>query len=495
MSTANGHRRKAYRICPLCEATCGLELTIDGDTVTVRSAATATTCSATASSARRAPRSSSSTHDPDRLRPPAACRDDGELAGGRLGRGVRRRRGAGCARSSGRHGRDAVGVYLGNPNVHTMAGGALRRPAASRRSAPATSSRPAPSTRCPSTCRAGYLFGDPLAIPVPDLDRTDFLLMLGANPCESNGSLCTAPDFPGRLKALQARGGRLVVVDPRRTRTADAADEHLAIRPGTDALLLFGDRPHAVRRGPRRARPARRARRAASTRCGTLAADVHPRGGRRPSAACRPGTIRRLARELAAAPTAAVYGRIGTCTVAFGTLASWLVDVLNVLTGNLDRPGGAMFPLAAHQPAAADRPRRQGFATGRWHSRVRGLPEVAGRAAGRHPGRGDRDARATARSGPSSPSPATRCCPRPNGDRLDAALAALEFMVSVDPYLNETTRHADVILPPPTAAQRGHYDFAFTALAVRNVASYSPPVLPLDRRRAWTRARSSPAWP
>ena len=204
----------------------------------------------------------------------------------------------------------------------------------------------------PKHVACGLVFGHPLAIPVPDIDRTDLLLLLGANPLESNGSLATAPDWPGRLEAIRERGGRVVVVDPRRTRTAEHADLHVPIRPGTDAALLAGiacalfaeglaDPGHLAehvdgdRRVSRRRWPASR-----------------PSASRR-SPASRPTTVRSLARELAAAPTAVVYGRIGTHTTAYGTLAAWLVDVLNVLTGNLDRPGGAMFPHAAARAAAA----------------------------------------------------------------------------------------------------------------------------------------------
>ena len=308
---------------------------------------------------------------------------------------------------------------------------------------------------------------------MPDLDRTGFLLMLGANPWESNGSLATAADFPGRLKAIQARGGRFVVVDPRRTRTAEHADEHLFIRPGTDAYLLFGI-VHTLFAED-------------LVDLGHLAGHVtgveqvrELAGGFAPetvTAACGvpAGRIRELAREIATAPAASVYGRIGTCTVEFGTLTSWLVDVVNILTGNLDSPGGAMFPLAAHMRADA-RPGK-GFRTGRWHSRVRGLPEVKGELPVatladeiETPGDGQVRALLTVAGNP--------VLSTPNSGRLDRALDRLDFMVSVDPYLNETTRHADVVLPPPDPARKGHYDFSFLALAVRNFAAYSPPVLP-----------------
>ena len=212
----------------------------------------------------------------------------------------------------------------------------------------------------PKHFSSGYLFGDPLSIPIPDLDRTDYLLMLGANPLVSNGSLMTAPDVRGRLKAIRTRGGKVVVVDPRRTRTAEAADEHLAIRPGTDALLLFAMVQVLFDEGSSQLGHLRRARRR-SRRGACARRAVHPRGGGADRPASPPPTIRRMAHELAAAERGVVYGRIGTTTQEFGTLASWLVDVLNVLTGNLDREGGAMFPLAAAGQANAAPGRRRGF--------------------------------------------------------------------------------------------------------------------------------------
>ena len=274
------------------------------------------------------------------------------------------------------YGPDALAVYLGNPSAHNLAGLVYSRVLLQ---AARTKNIYSASTidQMPKQVSAGLMFGGALTIPVPDVDRTDYLLMLGANPYASNGSLMTAPDMPGRLQALRARGGKLVVVDPRRTKTAEEADEHLPIRPATDALFLFalvhvlfaedlvdlGDVAAYVER-PRRRPPARGA--------------VHARGASRPRAASTPTTIRRIARELAAAPTAAVYGRIGTCTQEFGTLASWLVDVLNVCTGNLDRPGGAMFTKAATATAGGATGKGRGVTFGRRTSRVRGLPEFFG---------------------------------------------------------------------------------------------------------------------
>ena len=465
--------RTALRICPLCEATCGLTLTIEGTRVTGARGDREDVFS----KGFICPKGASIgglDEDPDRLRTPLV-RKDGVLAEASWSEAF-----DAIARAlpalAREHGPQSVGVVLGNPNVHTMAGalypplliGALR-----------TRNLFTASTldQMPKHVSSGLLFGDPNTIPVPDLDRTDHLLMLGANPLESNGSLCTAPDFPGRLKALRRRGGSLTVVDPRRTRTARLADRHVAIRPGTDALLLaamahvlFEEKltdPGALADHVEGIDEVAEAVRDFTPDAVAAACDVDA------------ATIRTLARELAAAPTAAVYGRIGSCTVEHGTLASWLVDVLNVLTGNLDRPGGALFPLSATARAPRPAAPGRGFALGRWASRVSGHPEAKGElpmsALAEEigtPGEGRIRALIVLAANP--------VLSAPDGDRLDAALAdGLDFMVSVDPYLNETSRHADVVLPPPPPSQSAHFDFAFNTLAVRNQVRYTRPALPL----------------
>ncbi|MFD1151876.1 molybdopterin oxidoreductase family protein [Saccharothrix hoggarensis] len=462
--------RTAYTTCPLCEATCGLELTVEGDRIT----AVRGDREDRFSGGYLCPKGASLgalDADPDRLRTPLVRRggtlepaswDEAfALVDERLGDVI------------AAHGRDAVALYLGNPNVHSLAGGlyagALRKAAGTRNVFTAST-----LDQMPKHVACGYLYGGIFTIPVPDIDRTDFLLLLGADPFSSNGSLWTVPDAPGRLRALRRRGGAFVVVDPRRSRTAAAADEHLPIVPGTDVFLLLGMvnelfaaslvdlgalAPHVAGVDAVRALSEPFTPEAVAARCG-IAADG----------------IRALTHRLAAAPRAAVYGRIGTTTVEFGTVASWLVDVLNVLTGNLDRPGGAMFPLPAHgRRGTGSGP---GFTTGRWRSRVRGLPEVAGELPVvtladeiETPGPGRVRALVTVAGNPALSAP--------NSARLDAALSTVDFMVSVDPYLNETTRHADVILPPPPPGRRAHYDLAFLALAVRNVAKYTRPAVPL----------------
>ncbi|MCO1597520.1 molybdopterin-dependent oxidoreductase [Micromonospora sp. RHAY321] len=457
----------AYRTCPICDAVCGLRLSLadDGRVTSVKGDP-----EDPFSRGYLCPKGASLGHidaDPDRLRLPLV-RVDGELrevgwdeAFHAVDQGLRRVIEA--------HGRQSLAVYLGNPTFHTMAGILYRGPLAQSLG---TRNVFSASTidQMPKHVSCGLLFGDPFAIPVPDLDRTDYLLILGANPVESHGSLCAAPDFAGRLRALRERGGRLVVVDPRRTRTAAVADEHLFIRPGTDAYLLFGI-VHTLL-----------AEELTSVEVPVSGlAELRDLAGAFSPAAVAPvcgvpaEAVVRLARELAGAPTAVVYSRVGTCTAEFGTLTQWLVDVINVLTGNLDRPGGVMFPKTA---TAEIMRTGEPWVSGRWRSRVRGLPEVLGELPVATladeidtPGEGQVRALVTVAGNP--------VLSAPNGPRLGRALEDLEFMVCVDPYLNETTRHADVILPPPRIMQMPHYDFLLLTVTVRNYTRFSPPVLPL----------------
>ncbi|MEU6224160.1 molybdopterin oxidoreductase family protein [Streptomyces sp. NPDC047042] len=470
--------RTALRVCPLCEATCGLTLTIESGRVTGARGdrddvfSQGFICPKGASFG-------ALDSDPDRLRTPLVRRD-GELreaswaeAFDAVAAGIR-----GVVE---RCGANSVGVVLGNPNVHTMAG-ALYPPVLLAGLGTRSVFTASTVDQMPKHVSSGLLYGDANAIPVPDLDHTDHLLIIGANPLESNGSLCTAPDFPGKLKALRARGGTLTVIDPRRTRTARLADRHIAIRPGTDALLLaamtyvlFDE--HLVDLGELAPHV---------EGIDELAASVGDFTPEAVAEACDvdAGTIRTLARELAAAPTAAVYGRIGSCTVPHGTLASWLVDVLDILTGNLDRPGGALFPQAATDRTPRPAGPSHGFTLGRWHSRVSQHPEVKGEL--------PLSALAEEIDTPTAEGEPVRALivvaanpvlSAPDGNRLDRALDSLDFMVSVDPYLNETSRHAHVVLPPPPPSQSPHHDFAFNTLAVRNQVRYNRPAVPLEPDR------------
>lgn len=470
--------RTALRVCPLCEATCGLTLTIEGTRVTKARGdrddvfSKGFICPKGASLG-------AADGDPDRLRTPLVRRD-GELREATWQEAFDAVA-AGLRPVVEAHGPNAVGVVLGNPNVHTVAG-ALYPPVLLAGLGTRSLFTASTVDQMPKHVSSGLLYGDAHAIPVPDLDRTDHLLLLGANPLESNGSLCTAPDFPGKLKALKARGGTLTVVDPRLTRTAKLADRHVAIRPGTDALLLAAMANVLFEEG--------------LVDLGDLA--PHVQGVEELAAAVREftpevvadacdvdaGTVRALARELAAAPTAAVYGRIGSCTVPHGTLASWLVDVLNILTGNLDRPGGALFPQSATDKTPRPAGPGHGFTLGRWHSRVSGHPEAKGELP--LSALAEEIDTATPEGGPIRALVTIAANPvlsAPDGDRLDKALDSLDFMVSVDPYLGETARHADVVLPPPPPSQAPHYDFALNALAVRNQVRYNRAAVPLEDGR------------
>jgi anaerobic selenocysteine-containing dehydrogenase len=468
----------AFRTCPLCEATCGLAITLDGDdVVSIRGDK-----DDVLSHGFLCPKGYALKElhaDPDRVRTPLIRNGDGGFreAGWDEAFALIDERLSPILAAD----RNAVAVYVGNPNAHNLSNllydKVLIRALQTRNVYSAST-----VDQFPKQMACALMFGTGTTVPVPDLDRTEHLLILGANPLASNGSLMTAPDVRGRLRAIRSRGGKVVVIDPRRTRTAEEADEHHFVRPGTDAHLLFALVHVLFDDGL--ARPPEWLA-AISNGLDTVRDLAEPFTPEAAAEACGidAATIRRIARELAAAGRAAVYGRIGTCTQEFGTVASWLIDVLNFLTGNLDREGGAMFPLGAagHSNALGRPGRGRGARFGRWHSRVRRLPEIFGELpaaclAEEIDTPGDGQVRAVITIG-GNPVVST-----PNSTRLDRALGQLELMVSLDVYVNETTRHADVILPAPSPLHRSHYDLALYLFATRNVAHYSPPALAPDPR-------------
>ncbi len=464
--------RVVYRTCPLCEATCGLEITVKGDKV----------------SRIRGDRDDVLSHgficpkgstlkqlheDPDRLRKPLIKRNGEhvEVSWQEAWQEVER----GLMGVINTHGRGSVGTYVGNPNAHNLAPLLYNRV---WMQAIGTRQRFSASSvdQLPKQIASAYMFGTVASVAIPDIDRTDYVLMLGANPYASNGSLCTAPDFPGRLEALRARGGKLVVVDPRRSKTAQEADEWLAIRPNGDALLLAAIANTIYASGKADVGDHVRSHVAGFDELPKVLAPFTPEAVAH-AVGIDATTIRRIAGELRDAQTAIVYGRIGTTTVTFGTTASWLIDVINTITGNLDRAGGVMFPLpaAGNLTTRGESGRGKGFRIGHGYSRVRQSPE----AIGEYPvsvmaeeilttGDGQIRAMVTVAGNP--------VLSTPNGAQLDKAFESLEFMVAVDIYLNETTRHANVILPPPSHLERSHYDMVFTAFSIRNVANFSEAV-------------------
>jgi anaerobic selenocysteine-containing dehydrogenase len=317
------------------------------------------------------------------------------------------------------------------------------------------------------------MFGHQLLFPVPDVDRTDLMILLGANPLASNGSIMAGPGIRKRLEAISKRGGKVIVIDPRRSETARIADEHLFIRPGTDALFLLS-LLHEVC--------------AVGIDVGRLSGSIKnldrvleiARGFRPDQTEKTTGvpcdSVKRLARELRAAPRAVLYGRMGPSTQEFGSLCMWLINVINTVTGNLDEPGGSMFSSPAVdvlQPVAGFGAGRGSF--GRWSSRVRDLPEFGGELPSAAmaeeiltEGPGQIRAMLTIAGNP--------VLSTPNGVQLDRAYASLDFAVSIDLFVNETSRHADIILPPVSPVERSHYDLALNLTAVRNVAKYSSPL-------------------
>lgn len=481
------------RICPLCEANCGLTLSIDrsgsGEVHSTRGDKLDAF-----SSGFICPKGVSlgDLHsDPDRLRTPLVRNESGELEPSTWERAfeiIRDRLGSILTHD----GPSGVGMFLGNPNVHSLSG-AFVLPAFIR--SLGTMNRFTASTvdQMPKQVASALMFGTALSVPIADLDRTDYFLILGANPLVSNSSMMTAPNYPTRLRDLRKRGGRLVVVDPIRTRTAEAADLHLAIRPGSDALWLAA-LAHVlyVESTPNLGAAENWIDSTHIASLSRLLADFTPEAVA-PITGIDAATTRQIAHELINARSAAVYGRMGTTTsglltddgvIAMGTLGSWLIDVVNIGIGSLDKPGGVMFPLAvAGGPTTEGTPGtgRGVSIPGRRRTRVRQLPSVLGEFPA-----------STMAEEIDTPDPETGKRIRamvivggnpimstPDSDRLRAAFESLDFMLSVDPYVTATSSLADVVLPVASPLTRAHHDILFNNLAIRNQARYSPAVFPV----------------
>lgn len=462
-----------YRACNLTEAMCGIEISVRADgTLDIRGDkhdpfSRGYICP-------KAAALGDIHYDKDRLRHPVRRTPQGwqrigwDEAFDEVAQNLRR--------VQAKHGRNSVATYLGNPTVHNY-GSMLFAPGFIR-SLHTRNRFSATSVDQLAHHLAAYLmFGHQLLLPVPDIDRTNFFLIFGANPAVSNGSLMAAPGMGQRLKEIRERGGKVVLIDPRRNETARLADRHLFIKPGTDVLLLLALLHVVFEEGLTRPGPL-----AAFTKgvdvIGKLVTEFPPE---RVAAitGIEADQIRLLAREFVAAESAVCYGRIGVSTQEFGGVCQWLIIVLNAVTGNLDRPGGAMFTLPAFDPITSTESRTPRGSFGRWHSRVRKLPEFGGELpvvtlAEEILTEGPGQIRALVTSA-GNPVLST-----PNGREVDRALAGLDFMASIDIYINETTRHAHIILPPSSSLERTHYDLAFNLLAVRNTAKFSPALFQPD---------------
>lgn len=459
--------RTVYRACNLCEAICGLEIKIDGPKiVSIRGDA-----DDPFSRGHICPKGVAllDVHeDPNRLRRPMKKVDGTwveidwdeafELAAEKL------------AAILSQHGNNAVGFYIGNPSVHNIGTllhvGPLARVLKTRNAFSATS-----VDQLPQQLTSLLMFGHQFLIPIPDIDRTDYFLIMGGNPAASNGSLMTAPDVTKRLADIRNRGGKVVLIDPRRTETAAVASEHHFIRPASDAALLMAMINTMKEENLFRiARP--EMLHGLDTALAAIA-DVTPKAAAH-ATGIDAETIRRIAREFASAPSAVCYGRVGSTLQSFGTLNQWLTQLVNIVTGNLDRVGGAM-PTQPLIPITGPGTRRGSYA--RWTSRVSGLPESAGELPVAvlaeeilTTGEGQIRGMVTIAGNP--------VLSTPDGRRLDDALASLDFMISIDIYLNETTRHADLILPPTSSLNHDHYDLIFNAFAIRNVARFNAGIWP-----------------
>jgi anaerobic selenocysteine-containing dehydrogenase len=458
--------RLHHRTCPLCEAMCGVVIEHRGSEI-ISIKPDREDVLSRGHICPKAVALKDLHEDPDRLRQPIRRTPSGwePVSWDSAFAEVERRIGEVRAR----HGNDAVALYAGNPTVHNLGAmlgiGDFIRAVHTRNLYSATS-----VDQLPHMVASHAMFGHQFLIPVPDVDRTQLFVCIGGNPVASGGSIMGAPGFEKRVAALKARGGRFVVIDPRRTESAEIADQWLPIRPGTDVFLLLGLlREVFVSGRAHLAHLADHVEGLATLREAVLGFDAAQLAARTGIA---PQEVARLAAALCAEPKALVYGRVGACTQEFGGLVLWLIYCLNAVTGHLDSEGGMMFA----EPAV-DLTRAYGSKGhyGKFSSRVRGLPEFGNELpvatlADEILTEGDGRVRAMITFA-GNPVLST-----PNGRQLDRALASLGFMVSIDPYLNETTRHAQLILPPTSPLERAHYDIALSGFAVRNVAKYSPPL-------------------
>ena len=464
-------KRTHYHTCNLCEAMCGIEIEHRGDEILAIRGDKEDPFSK-GHICPKAVALQDLHHDPDRLRHPVKRTADGWVPiswDEALDETARR-----LHNIQEVHGKDSVALYFGNPTAHNH--GALLtllpfvKALRSRQRYSATS-----ADQLPHMLATWQLFGHQALFPIPDVDRTDYFLIIGGNPLASNGSIMTVPDVKGRLKALQKRGGKVVVIDPRRTETAKVADEHHFVRPGTDVYLLLAivqvlfeellvapGRLDDILDGKKDM-----ARLVANWKPEKVADTV----------GLPADAIRKLARDIAAAPRAAIYSRVGVTTSAHSTLSAWLVYVINILTGNLDREGGVMFTKPAFDIVAIGALSGDTGSFDRYRSRVHGYPEFGGEFPVTTlademltPGKGQVKAFVS-----HAGNPVLSC---PDGQKLDQALNNLDFMVSIDFYINETTRHADIILPPTGQLEHAQFDPIFQAVAVRNVVKFTPPLVP-----------------
>lgn len=465
--------------CGVCEATCGLVATVEDERITkIRPDESHPNSEGFA-----CPKGilfPQVLEDPDRVLAPQRRRDDGTFEtvgwdealddiGRRLGQVI------------AQHGRESVGVALGNPTGWNY--GAFLAVFGMAAALKTKHFFTAGSVDINNYWVVGQmLYGHNLTNPIPDFDRTDFLLVLGANPIVSHGSMVTVGNVRRRMTDIVGRGGRIVVVDPRRTETAELF-EHVPIRPDSDPWLLAALLKVILDEGlENRAMLAHQT--SGADTLAALVADIDLDHVAAETGIARID-IEQLARDLAAAPSACVYGRCGASLGRFSTLTKYLIDVLNIVTGNLDRPGGMVFPMPFVDAEVLTKLLRvNGY--DRWRTRVDGIPEVLGTTPlaslpreAMTPGAGQLRALVAVSTNMAATSPAS--------NDMEAALAGLDLFVSLDPYITETNQHADYVLPPTLLLEREGFPlFGQLHYTVPN-ASWTPAIVPApgDVREDW----------
>lgn len=451
-----------FRTCNLCEAMCGLKISLENNVVIKIEGDKEDTFSR-GHICPKAAALKDVYEDPDRLKRPLKKTEDGKWQEISWEEGYQLAI-ENIKRVQTTYGNNAVGIYQGNPSVHNL--GTMLFASDFFKKLDTKNNFTATSTdQLPHHFASWLMFGHPLLVPIPDIDRTDFMVIIGGNPLASNGSMMSVPDVGNRLKAIQERGGKFVVIDPRRTETAQKASQHLYIRPSTDAFLLLALLHEILKTKPSETPEITILKEITAAYSPTSVASI---------TGISAADIEALAHEFTTAKSAVCYGRMGVSVQTFGGLCQWLINVLNVVTGNLDRKGGAMFTLPAIDLVGNAKPRNR---FKRWNSRVRNLPEFIGELPVvclaeeiMTEGEGQIKLMITSCGNP--------VLSIPNGKQLETAFEKLDYMISFDIYLNETTRHANLILPPATGLETSHYDLTFHHLAVRNTTKYSAALFP-----------------
>ena len=463
------NQRTVFRSCTLCEAMCGLRIEIEDEKIVAIRGDKEDTFSRGHLCA-KGPELKNIYESPDRIKRPMKRFGDtwkeiswvdalSETA-------------IKIHEIQSKHGQDSVAFYLGNPNVHNY-GSILFNPRLAGKINTKNVYVATSMDQLPHHFASYFMFGHQFLLPIPDIDRSNYFLIIGGNPFASNGSIMTSPDVKKRLKAIEERGGKFVVVDPRKTETASNASEHIFIRPGTDVYFLLAMLNVIFTKGLVKTSKALELSDGLEE-VRKIALEFSPEKVEGITGISKE-TISKITEEFTNANGATCYGRMGVSTQPFGATCLWLIYVINIVTGNFDSPGGMMFTLPAVDMIGPDTTETGKGSFDRYRSRVRNLPEFSGEFPVvtmadeiLTPGEGQIKMLITSAGNPALSSP--------NGKKLESALDSLDFMVSIDFYLNETTKHANIILPPTSGLEHDHYDLIFNIFAVRNVTKYAEPV-------------------